>query len=380
MRRESDFPLGASVTLEQLDRDPHTVFARLREREPVSWLPALSGWLVTSYQLVREVMHDPQRFTVQDERFSTGQVIGPSMLSLDGHEHTMHRAPFVDPFRPRAVRDTFADQVQAEVRQLLEELEPMKAVELRRGFAGPVAAATVTRALGLQREETARLLVWYDAIVDAVNSITAGRPIPAAGKSAFAQLRDRLLQTLEDGGLLAAVAAQRQLTPDQVCSNAAVLLFGGVETTEGMISNALLRLLEHPDARDDLSAALEESLRLEPAAAVVDRYATQDTVLGGVSIAKGELVRVSIAAANRDPSVFADPDRFDPRRTNKRWHLAFAHGPHVCLGIHLARLEARTALKLVFEVLPRLRADPARPPEIRGLVFRKPETLYAVWD
>jgi cytochrome P450 len=378
--RARDFPLGASITLEQLDRDPHPILARLRRQEPVSWLPALDGWLVTSHQLAREVMHEPLRFTVQDERFSTGRVIGPSMLSLDGDEHVRHRVPFAEPFRPRAVRDAFAYHVRADVERLIDDLEPMKAAELRRQFAGPLAAVTVTRALGLAREETSTLLGWYDAIVDAVDSITAGRPIPAAGTDAYAKLRARLLSTLHQHGLLSVVAEQRQLSAEEICSNAGVLLFGGIETTEGMISNALLHLLERPDARDDLAAAVEESLRLEPAAAVVDRYATQDTVLGGIRIGEKELVRVSIAAANRDPSVFTDPDRFDPWRANTRRHLAFAHGPHVCLGIHLARLEARTSVKLLFEKLPRLRGDPRLAPQVRGLVFRKPVTLHAVWD
>src|SRR5205085_5371913 len=134
------------------------------------------------------------------------------------------------------------------------------------------------------------------------------------------------------------------LRPDELVSNAAVLLFGGIETTEGMIANALLHLLTNTEQlelvqsdRSLLANAVEESLRLEPAAAVVDRYATRDVQLGGVAIARGDLVRVSVAAANRDPSVFTDPDRFDLGRTHPRRHLAFAHGPHVCLGIHLAR-------------------------------------------
>ena len=120
---------------------------------------------------------------------------------------------------------------------------------------------------------------------------------------------------------------------------------------------------------------MEESLRLEPAAAAIDRYATADTVLGGARDRRRRLVRISITAANRDPATFPDPDRFDPARENARRHLAFAGGPHVCVGMHLARLEAHTALELLLERLPRLRLDPARPPEIRGLVFRKPPEL-----
>jgi cytochrome P450 len=124
---------------------------------------------------------------------------------------------------------------------------------------------------------------------------------------------------------------------------------------------------------------LEESLRLEPAAAVLDRYAAADTELRNVQISHGELVRVSVSAANRDPAVFPHPDRLDPVRSGARGHLAFAQGPHVCVGVHLARLEARTAIATLIRRLPNLGLDPQRPAMIQGLVFRKPPTLHAVW-
>ena len=128
-----------------------------------------------------------------------------------------------------------------------------------------------------------------------------------------------------------------------------------------------------------VAGAVEESLRLEPAAAVVDRYATRDVELAGASIAARELVIVSIAGANRDPSVFPDPDRFDLRRANAKLHAAFAGGPHVCIGMHLARLEAHVAVSRVLERLPRLRLADGVPPA-RGLVFRKPDALRVLWD
>jgi cytochrome P450 len=153
-----------------------------------------------------------------------------------------------------------------------------------------------------------------------------------------------------------------------------------------MIANAILHLLEHPDqlalvrhGPELVDAAIEESLRFEPAAAVVDRYATRDVELGGSSIRRADLVRVSLAAANRDPVVFAEPDRFDIQRSGPRRHLAFAQGPHVCLGIHLARLEARLGIALLLERLPALRLDPGRSSPVRGLVFRKPPALNVVW-
>jgi cytochrome P450 len=388
--RESSFPIGAAATLEELDRDPHPLLARLREREPVSWLPALDGWLITRRDLALDAMRDAETFTVDDPRFSTGRVVGPSMLTLDGAEHARHRDPFARPFRLAAVRERFSALVEAETERLLDALEPAGHGELRRGLAGPLAATVVTFALGLDYADTDGVLGWYDGIVAAVTEVTAGNPVPPAGREAFAALRSSVEPALggDQGSSLVAAAASQAggLTRAEVVSNAAVLMFGGIETTAGMIANAILHLLDHPEQRalveEDrglLANAIEESLRLEPAAAVIDRYATRDVSFGGAPIRKGELVTISIASANRDPAVFPQPDRFDVRRDNARRQIAFAHGPHVCIGMHLARLEAHTAVGRLLHRLPGLRLDPARPSAPRGLVFRKPPTLHVTW-
>ncbi|SFF60636.1 cytochrome P450 [Streptomyces mirabilis] len=388
MNAVGSFPLGAATTLAELAADPHPRLARLRAHEPVSWLPELDGWLVTRRDLALNVMRDPVTFTVDDPRFSTAQVVGPSMLSLDGDEHARHREPFTAPFRPREVRDGFASFIERETDRLITALEPAGAVELRRAFAGPLAVAVVTEALGLVGTTADTVLSWYDSIVRSVSDITAGHEAAPAGAEAYARLRAAVEATVADPGAasLLGSAAERLALPE-VASNAAVLMFGGIETTEAMITNALLHLLRHPGqlalVRDDdglLDGAIEESLRLEPGAAVVDRYATRDTVLGPATIRRGELVTVSLAGANRDPAVFADPDRFDVRRENARLQLAFAHGPHYCLAAHLARLETRIALQRLLERLPALRLDPAHPATPQGLVFRKPPTLHVLWD
>ena len=125
--------------------------------------------------------------------------------------------------------------------------------------------------------------------------------------------------------------------------------------------------------------AVEESLRLEPAAARVDRYATADTELGGASIQRGDLVIVSLTAANRDPDTFPDPDVFDLSRPNSRSHLAFAQGPHACIGVHLAKLETQSALDAVLDAWPGLQVDPGSTSPT-GVIFRKPRSLPVRWD
>ena len=387
--RAARFPLGAAVTLAELEEDPHPALARLRASEPVSWLPALNGWLITRRDLALEVMRDAETFTVDDPRFSTGVVVGPSMLTLDGAAHKRHRAPFAEPFKLAAVRARFTGPVEAETDRLIDALEPGGSAELRRALAGPLATAIVVLALGIPGARTAEVLAWYDAIVASVVSITEGDGPTEAGRQGFGALSEAMAPALDadpSASLLAAAAgAAGGLEHDRVISNAAVLLFGGIETTEGMIANAVAHLLADPAqlaaVRADpalLANAIEESLRLEPAAAVIDRYATGATTLAGAEIAERELVIVSIAGANRDPDVFADPDTFDVRRANARLHAAFAHGPHVCIGMHLARLEAVTAVRRLLERLPGLRLD-GDPPAARGLVFRKPPALQVRW-
>jgi len=412
------FPLGAAVTMRDLDGELHPLLRRLREREPVSWLPVLGGWLVTRRDLALRVLRDTRTFTVDDPRFSTARVIGPSMLSLDGAEHKRHRAPFAEAFRLDGIQDRLEQLVEDEAVRLVSGFAAAGQAELRRDLAGPLAVAAVADVLGLGQTDPKVILSWYDQIVGAVSALAgeSGEPGPEAesaragelgpdrarsaltrGSEAFGKLSESLHRVMAGGSardttgargdsLLAAAAAAGELSRSEVVSNAAVLAFGGIETTEGMICNAVLYLLGRPGQFREVAAdrrlaqnAVEESLRLEPAAAVVDRYATADVPLAAAAIRQGDLVTVSLAGAGRDPAFFPEPDRFDVRRPNARQNLAFAHGPHFCLGAHLARLEARAAV-LALARLPGLRLDPARRQAPRGVVFRKPASLHVLWD
>jgi cytochrome P450 len=416
------FPLGAAATVAELDGNPHPLLRRLREHEPVSWLPALGGWLVTRHDLASRVMRDSETFTVDDPRFSTARVVGPSMLSLDGAAHRRHRDPFTQAFRGAQASAALESFAVATAGRLVAAIRADGKAELRRSLAGPLAVAVVAEVLGLAETDPAVILSWYGAIVSAVTALSAdsGRGDPAVGKSfsagrrAFGALRASIEAVIGRPGassLLAAAAgtggpstggpstggpstggpstggpSTGGLSTSEVVSNAAVLMFGGIETTEGMICNAILHLLSHPAQlslvtadRNLLPGAVEESLRLEPSAAVVDRYATAGTLLGAASIRRGDLVIVSIAAANRDPAVFAEPDRFDIRRANARQNLGFARGPHFCPGAQLARIETRAAVDAILDQLPGLRLDQARPSAPRGLVFRKPPALHVRW-
>jgi cytochrome P450 len=381
---EGAFPLGSAVTTADLDGDVHRVLARLRGSEPVSWVPVLDGWLVTRRDLCVEVMRDAVTFTVDDPRFSTAQVVGPSMLSLDGAEHHRHRDPFAAAFRRPEVLSRFGDAVNAEAERLVGTLTPAGHAEVRRDLAGPLAVAVVALALELGDAEPRTVLGWYDRIVAAVDRVSAGGEVDAAAREAFAALGDHVAGSLDRAdGLLAGATAT--LSRDEVVSNAAVMMFGGIETSEGMTTSLFWHLLSNPSAMEEVRAdrtlvpnAIDESLRLEPAAGRVDRYATRDVELGGAAIERGDLVIVSLTGANRDPAFFDDPDRFDLRRPESRSHVAFAQGPHACVGVHLARLETKAALEAALDQWPGLQLDRGASPPT-GVVFRKPRSLPVRW-
>jgi len=381
----SGYPLGAALTLGDLEGAPYAALARLREREPVAWAPVLGGWLVTRRDLCIEVMRDATRFTVDDPRFSTAQVVGPSMLSLDGDEHRRHRDPFAKAFLGPDARQVFADSVDAAARRLVAALAPLRAAEIRRDLAGPLAVAVVAEGLGLIDVEPRQVLAWYAEIVAAVDRVSTGGDVGPGARAAVEAIGSRVGETIDAGrGVLA--EATTSLSPDEIASNAAVMLFGGIETSEGMTTTLFWYLLTDPVRLEAVRAdrslianAVEESLRLEPAASRVDRYATADFELAGARIRRGDLVIVSLTAANRDPTTFPDPDTFDVTRANARSHLTFAQGPHACVGLHLARLEAGCALAAALDDLPDLHLAPgATAPS--GLIFRKPLSVPVAWS
>jgi cytochrome P450 len=360
--------------------------AALRSKNPVAWVESLGGWLVTDRATALAVMRDFSTFTVDDPRFSTTQVMGISMLSVDGAQHGRHREPFVESFKSSAVGPHFGEWIAVEARRLVESFKPHGTAELRSALAAPLAVATIIEVLGLVDAEVDEVLAWYRFIGEAIEGINAGRAVDASAQQSLAQLRHHIDEAVQNGNSLLGQAVTT-LTEEEIFANAAVMMFGAIETSEGTTAGTLLHLLQHPEQLDQVqndrslvSAAIDETLRLEPSVTLVDRYATTATELSGVAIAEGDLVSVSLAAANRDPAVFDLPDQFDIHRHNLRQHVTFVQGPHRCLGMHLARLETQIALNAVLDHLPGLVFDQQNSTPARGLVFRKPVAVTALWE
>ncbi len=321
------------------------------------------------------------------------------MLSLDGEQQRRHRRPFIGPFRAGQVVANYQASVERRATELVAGLKAQGRAELRTELAGPLATSVITDALGLVDANTADILGWYRHIVAGVLALSDGEDIPTSTLAAVESLRERVIRTISEldpskpgasgiGALLRTVQSSADLSTEELFSNTAVLMFGAIETSEGMTANALFHLLTHPEQMAEVQArpelldqAIDESLRLEPAAAVIDRYATVDATLGPdeVQIHAGDLVRVSLSDANRDSAHFESPARFDVHRHNAADHLSFVQGPHACIGSHLARLETKAALSAVFDLLPGIAIDAAETTAPSGLIFRKPDRLTAAW-
>jgi cytochrome P450 len=391
--RRRRFPAGAAVEFADLvEHRRVSALDRLRATEPVSWVPALGGWLVTAYGAAQQTLDPRAPLTVYAEPNLVRASLGLMMLTSDGDEHGRQRRPFDAPFHRRSVQERFAEPVAARATALIDRLESVGSCELAAEFAAPFAVGVAGDILGLPLHEVGRIREFYDAFAGAMTY--DGDPEPQRrADAARAELSGILLGQLErlrrqpDGSITSAVAvdADSGLTDDEIVAQLRVILFGAIETVESMILNTTLQLLEEPpalaavSADDDLLAnALEESMRLIPPVAFIERWTTAPVTLGDVELGAGEFVGISTVAANRDPAVFAEPATFDVHRANARHSLVFSSGVHHCLGFHLARMQGRIAIGHLLERLPRMELVESAP--ATGFAFRKPARLVIGWQ
>jgi cytochrome P450 len=390
--RSTRFPAGAAIEFADLELDSRArALDRLRDAEPISWVPALGGWLVTAHGLARELLSRSDDFTVWAEPNLVRASLGVMMLTSDGEQHARQRRPFDEPFRVRPVRERFAAPVARHIDELIGRLAPRGRCELVEEFAAPFAIGLAGDVLGLPLDDVPRVQGLYEAFAGAM--VYDGDPEPQRrADRARDELNTILLaevgrsRTRPGNSVTSAVANDpaRGLSDDEIVAQLRVILFGAIETVESTIANAVLLLLRHPDQLELMRAepalaanAVEEGMRLIPPVAFIERWTARPCALGGVELATGEFLGVSTVAANRDRSVFAAPARFDIRRDNARHHLTLSHGNHHCLGFNLGRMQCAAAVTALFERLPGLQLVHA--PEPAGFAFRRPATLELRW-
>ncbi|WAZ21009.1 cytochrome P450 [Streptomyces cinnabarinus] len=372
---------------------PHDVNRRLRESAPVHRIAGTDGnpaWLVTRYEDVRAALNDP-RLSLDKRHAAPGNYRGfalppaldANLLNMDPPDHTRIRRLVVRAFTARRV-----EGLRAPIRQtadrLLDALGSEGSTDLVAAYAAPLPITVICDLLGVPDGRRRDFRTWTDSLVvpDPARPGAAKEAVAAMLAFFTGLLADKRRRPADD--LLSDLIAVRdegdRLTEDELMSLAFLILFAGYENTVQLIGNAVLGLLRHPEqlaalraVPSRIPAAVEEFTRHEgPALLAIRRFPTEDVTIGAVTVPAGETVLLSLAAANRDPARFPDPDRLDLGR-DASGHLALGHGIHHCLGAPLARAETEIALAALLERFPRLElaeADVRWRPSLRarGLV------------
>ena len=338
-----------------------------------------------SYDAVQTVLRDGETFSSAGYADVMGAVMGHTILEMDEPEHHTYRGLVQQAFSRKAMERWETEVVVPIVDECIDAFVDRGRAELVRELTLPFPVNVIARMLGLPRED---LPQFHRRAIELISvSFDWDR-----GTRASAQLRDYFARVLADrrthpaDDLMSTLAAAeldgQHLTDEEIFAFLRLLLPAGAETTYRSSSNLLFGLLTHPDQLDALRAdralmpqAIEEGLRWEPPLTTIVRTATCDTVVDGVEIPAGAVVVVNMGSANHDEKYWERSEEFEIHR-EQRQHLAFAFGPHMCLGMHLARMETRVVLERIFDRLPNLRLDPAAEvPQITGMTFRAPPAL-----
>jgi cytochrome P450 len=347
--------------------------------------PGTAGVTVLGYDECQRVLTHPDTYSSSIYEQIMGPVMGRTLLELEGAEHRASRALVSPSFRSVLLERWRTDLVDVVVNELIDEMAPRGRAELAREFTFAFPVQVIARIMGLPRADYLRFQRLSIELLNVVYDWERGIAASAALKAYFAEVLAQRRRTPQND-LISTLAESEidgaRLTDAEIFAFLLLILPAGVETTYRASGNLLVALLTEPALWDAVRAdrglvrsAIEEALRWEPPITTVMRLAARDTELGGVEIPAGTKVSVSVAAANRDPQRYRDPDRFDPTRTDIA-HLTFGGGPHLCLGMHLARMEASVAINALLDRLPDLRLDPdAPPPKVVGLAFRSPAAL-----
>jgi cytochrome P450 len=377
--------------------DPYPTYHRMRAADPVHQSP-MGFWVLTRYDDVVAALRDPRLAkeaipAYVASRFGITIVgAGLSMLDRDPPDHTRLRGLVSKAFTPRVV-EALRPHIQRIVDGLLDRVRDAGKMDLVEDFAYPLPVIVICEMLGVPLEDRERFKTWGLDIARGLDAIWLPPESDVVKRSAAS--RHELAEYFRDliarrraapradllSGLIAAEEAGDKLSEDELLSTCILLLVAGHETTVNLIGNGTLALLRNPDQLERLrrqpeliGSAVEELLRYDGPVQRTARIPSEDVVIGGRTIPKGEMVMPFMGAADRDPAQFPDPDRLDIARGDNR-HIAFGWGIHFCIGAPLARVEGQIAIGTLVQQLPELALATDRPEFRQSLTLRGLSTL-----
>ena len=388
---------AASVTVEELDRDPYPVYGRLRRDAPVCFVPAVGLWFVTRWAEVERAATRPDVFCSRVDPSPLERTMGgESILLLDGEPQKRLRAMLDPSLRPRVVEATTPHLVDPLAAELLDGLEGRGEAELMSEYFEPISVLGLGRVLGLGHLEGDTLRRWFRGLAEGAINFEGDAAKWKIADATAAEIDTELAPVFErlhadpDGSTIATMLALAEGTLEErvatILPTLKVILLGGMQEPGHAAGSTLVGLLESRQVRavlDDLTLvrdAVEEGLRWVSPIGTQTRRALTEAELGGVTVPAGANLGLLVSWANRDEDVWGptadDFNLFRPRRN----HAAFGFGSHFCSGHHFSRVQMRIALRRLLERLPGIRLDPERPPAFDGWEFRAPQHLHVIWD
>ena len=388
MTVQTQTPSGEALSLYHLLdpevlANPYPLFHRLRTEDPVHWDPFLHAWVVTRYKDVVTVLHhySANRTPTPEQLTEMGlkplnpiaEVMVKQMLFLDAPAHTRLRSLSAHAFSPGRV-EVLRRHIRDIANSLLDKVQATGRMDVIADLAEPLPCIVTAEMLGVPVEDHQQLKLWSQDFAEMLGNFQHNpERVPKIVKSVGemtdyfrSAMREQRLHP-RDGlvnSLMTAEVQGDRLTDDEVIANCIVTMVGGQETTTNLIGNGVLSLLRNPGQleklRSDLSlipSAVEEMLRYESPSQHTARLAPEDPVLGEKRIRKRQAVIAVMAAGNRDPERFPDPDRLDITRTDNR-HLAFGWAAHFCFGAALARIEGQVSFELMLRRFPNWVLEP----------------------
>ncbi|MCU1458404.1 MAG: hypothetical protein JWL73_2496 [Actinomycetia bacterium] len=392
-------PTNAAPALEFGDiDDPYPYLAAARQRGPVSmeWplplgpdTPLLEPTCaVLGYDEAVRVLRDAETYSSRGLNEIMGPLFADTIIAMDEPEHRVHRALVAPAFRPKVLERWQQSLVRTVIDEIIDSFISEDAVDLveRLTFAFPVRV--IARILGLPEGDAPRFQRWSIDLINIFNDRDSGlRSLDELHSYLTELIAERRRAPQDDliSDLITSEVDGTRLDDDEIFAFVRLLLPAGVETTYRSLGNLLVGLLTHRDHwgalqrdRSLVAAAIEEGLRWQTPFLMVARRTTRHTELADVPIPHDSPVFVFVASANRDERRYLHPDEFDIARAASP-HVSFGSGPHMCLGMHLTRVESRVALEAMLDRLPHIRLDPdVSSPQIRGTVLRSPDAVNVV--
>ncbi len=375
--------------------NPYPLYHLMRADDPVRPSDLLPDvWVFLRHEDVSTLLHD-RRFSSEYNADGSSRALGGAevegglldrrtMLTSDPPDHTRLRGLVSKAFTPRMV-ESLRPRIQQIVDALLDEVAPRGRMDLMADFAYPLPVTVIAEMLGISPDDRERFRRWSDDVIVTIEPLVSAEDRERAQRSAtelqqyFELIVAQRRRSPGTDLLSALIAAEEQgdrLSSEEMYATCVLLLVAGHETTKNLIGNGMLALMRHPDQlrllRDEpslIESAVEELLRYDSPVQSTIRIALEDAVMAGKTIARGQMVVLSLGAANRDPERFPDPDRLDIQRAENP-HLSFGHGLHFCLGAPLARLEGQIAITTLLRRMPGLRLDAEEPEWLPSLTLR----------